>query len=133
MHAKYVIAVTFAALCFSACGNPAQEQFVRDTDAICKRVNRAFSKQLDSPETLATMHSVARQAQTELETIEAPAESARQFAQYLKVNQERIDLLGAALKHPVPHLSDDPRMRRAEALRDQSGSLAQALGFAHCS
>lgn len=133
MLSRYAIPVLTAALAFSACGESAQERFVGDADAVCERVNQEFSERIESPDVLAKMYPAARQAQADLNAIEAPAEIQKEFARYLKVNQERIDLLAAALKNPVADVFSDPRYQRAEELQAQSDQIARDLGFEHCS
>lgn len=130
---RYVIAVLAAALTFSACGESAQEKFVGDADAVCARVNRNFGERIEDPDALARMYPVARQAQADLGALKAPSEIQEEFARYLKVNQERIDLLATALKDPVTDVDTDPKMKRAEALQTQAAEIARELGFEHCS
>ncbi|UUY02572.1 hypothetical protein LRS13_18010 [Svornostia abyssi] len=100
---------------------------------LCRRVDRDFAEHVERPGALAKMYAAARQAQADLNTMEAPAEDEQAFARYLKVNQQRIDLLAAALNAPANGVASDPKMKRAEALQARSSEIVRELGFEHCS
>lgn len=72
-------------------------------------MNREFGERIEDPDALARMYPVARHAQADLGALKAPSEIQEEFARYLKVNQERIDLLATALNDPVTDVDTDPR------------------------
>ncbi|MFA9269374.1 MAG: hypothetical protein ACEQSX_01260 [Baekduiaceae bacterium] len=130
---RYAALTLAAAPLLAACGESPRERFVSDADAVCERVNREFGERIEDPDALAKVRPVARQAQADLDAIDAPAEYKQKFARYLKVNRERIDLLAAALKDLITDVYADPKMKRAEVFQTRSGEIVRDLGFEHCS
>ncbi|MBJ7332723.1 MAG: hypothetical protein JHC95_22705 [Solirubrobacteraceae bacterium] len=122
-----------AGLALSACGASEQEQFAESADAICERVNREYTKVAEETGSITALYPAVRRAHAELTALDAPETSRAQFARYLAVNRQRVDLMGRAITDPAPDPSSDPLMKRAEALQAQSGDLAGDLGFEQCS